>query len=337
MGEKQLRRIGDLVHAAFAHREDADLVDAAEAVLVRAHDPVLAALVALEVQHRIDEVLEQTRAGDRAVFGHVADEHGRAARALGELHQRLRAVADLRDAPGVRLELGQRDRLDRVDDEHRWPQPLRACRGARAGSSPRTPGRRPRPASAVRAASFAPPTLRRRRTRPVRRRARAGRRSAAAASTCRPRAARRAAPGCPERGHRRAAGRTRRSRSSAARCAPCRCRRAAAGGSVRPPPARSPRAGRVWPEPALRRTSSRLHRRGSARANASTRVRTARRRRASWLWPPGLVPAAGRRLPRAPETASPVVDQEMRRPRAAAAALRTAATACAPISSSMRS
>jgi len=52
------RRVRDLMQAAIVHGEDADLVRAAEAVLLRPDDAVLAARIALEVQHRIDEMLE---------------------------------------------------------------------------------------------------------------------------------------------------------------------------------------------------------------------------------------------------------------------------------------
>ena len=62
--------------------EAADLVGRAEAVLDRADQPQRRVPVALEVQHHVDEVLEQPRAGDRAVLGDVADEDGRDAAVL---------------------------------------------------------------------------------------------------------------------------------------------------------------------------------------------------------------------------------------------------------------
>jgi hypothetical protein len=48
------------------HLEDADLVGGAEAVLHRAQDAELVAALALEIQRRIDHVLQHAGAGDRA-------------------------------------------------------------------------------------------------------------------------------------------------------------------------------------------------------------------------------------------------------------------------------
>ena len=193
------------------HREDADLVDAAEAVLVGAHDAVLAGRVAFEVEHGVDEVLEQPRPGDRTVLGDVPDDEDRATGALGELHQRLRAVADLRDAAGVRLDLGQRHRLNRVDrPSTSGDAPLALIEDraqVRLGEHQQIVGRADR---ARRAFSSAPPTPRRNVERASPPRSASALRFAAAASTCRRRAVRRAAPGCRRRARRRAARRTRR-------------------------------------------------------------------------------------------------------------------------------
>ena len=62
-------------------------------------------------------MLEQPRPGNRTVFGDVTDDERRAAGSFGELHQRLRAVANLRDAARVGFRFGQPDGLDRVDDD----------------------------------------------------------------------------------------------------------------------------------------------------------------------------------------------------------------------------
>ena len=56
--------LGTSVRPAALHREHADLVGAAEAVLHRAEDAVLVAALALEAQHRVDHMLEHARAGD---------------------------------------------------------------------------------------------------------------------------------------------------------------------------------------------------------------------------------------------------------------------------------
>ena len=73
--------------------------------------------VALEAEHRVDDVFEHPRPGEAAVFGDVADEHHRDAAALGLGNQAVGAAADLHDAAGRRAEVGVGDRLDAVDDD----------------------------------------------------------------------------------------------------------------------------------------------------------------------------------------------------------------------------
>ena len=84
LGEEERRGVRDLGEAGAGHLEDADLVGRAEAVLDRAQDAELVAALALEVEHGVDHVLDDARAGDLAVLGDVADEDDRGAAALGE-------------------------------------------------------------------------------------------------------------------------------------------------------------------------------------------------------------------------------------------------------------
>ena len=56
---------GTSTRPRVGHLEDADLVGRAEAVLDRAQDAELVAALALEIEHRIDHVLEHARAGDQ--------------------------------------------------------------------------------------------------------------------------------------------------------------------------------------------------------------------------------------------------------------------------------
>src|SRR3546814_5474923 len=62
------RRVGDLAQPLLAHREDADLVGAAEAVLDRAQDAILMTALAFEGQHRVDHMFEHARSRDRSVL-----------------------------------------------------------------------------------------------------------------------------------------------------------------------------------------------------------------------------------------------------------------------------
>ena len=71
--------------------------------------------VALEVEHGIDDMLEDARTGNRALLGHVPDQdHGNRA-LLGEPCELRRAFAHLCDAAWRRFERLRVDGLDRVD------------------------------------------------------------------------------------------------------------------------------------------------------------------------------------------------------------------------------
>ena len=76
-GQEDGGRVGDFLQAVVGHREHAQFVDRAEAVLERAQHAEAAAAFALEIQHRIDHMLEHARAGDAAFLGDVADQEHR--------------------------------------------------------------------------------------------------------------------------------------------------------------------------------------------------------------------------------------------------------------------
>ncbi len=78
--------------------------------------------VALEIEHRVDDVLEHARAGDRALLGHVADEDHDDVALLGEPRQLRRAFAHLRDAARRGCQRLGVHGLDRVDDDDFGPQ-----------------------------------------------------------------------------------------------------------------------------------------------------------------------------------------------------------------------
>ena len=114
--QKQRRRIRDAAQTALGHREYAEFVHRAEAVLERAHEAERRMRVAFEVQHRIDDVLEHARPGEIALLRHVADHDDGGARLLGDARELRRAFAHLRDRAGRG---GQRfgiNGLDRIDD-----------------------------------------------------------------------------------------------------------------------------------------------------------------------------------------------------------------------------
>jgi len=73
---EDLGGVGHADEARARHLEDAELVRRAEAVLHRAQDAVRVVAVTLELQHAVDEVLQDAWACNRAVLRHVADENG---------------------------------------------------------------------------------------------------------------------------------------------------------------------------------------------------------------------------------------------------------------------
>ena len=75
--------------------------------------------LALEVEHRVDDVLERLGTGEAAVLRDVADEERRHVLSLGREQQLRRRFAHLADAARRRLELQREDRLDRIDDDQR--------------------------------------------------------------------------------------------------------------------------------------------------------------------------------------------------------------------------
>jgi len=100
------------------HLEDADLIDRPETVLHRPQDAVVERALALEVEHRVHDVLERPGSRDAAALGHMADEQHRRSGLLGEPHQPRRAFPHLTHVARRALELVRVRGLDRVDEHH---------------------------------------------------------------------------------------------------------------------------------------------------------------------------------------------------------------------------
>ena len=115
--EKERRGIGDFLQAERRHLEDADLVGRAVAVLDAAEDAEGVARIALEIEHRVDHVLDDARARDLPVLGDVADEDDRGARFLREPGERLRRGANLGHRTGRAFDPVGPERLDGIDDD----------------------------------------------------------------------------------------------------------------------------------------------------------------------------------------------------------------------------
>ena len=101
--QEQLRGVVDLAEAALPHFVDPQLGGAAEAILDAAQDTVHILPVALELQHRVHDVLQNLRSGQAPFLINMPDHKDRCARLLGELEDGRAALPDLRDAARRRL------------------------------------------------------------------------------------------------------------------------------------------------------------------------------------------------------------------------------------------
>ena len=149
--EKQLRRIHHRLQAGTGHLEHAKLVRRAEAVLHRANHAMGVMLLALEVEHRVDDMLEHLGSGQAAVLRDMADENRRQVAALCREQQIGRRLPDLSHAARSRLQLQREHRLDRVDDQqcrldavYFFNQPFDAGLGEQVQGARPTPSRCPR-------------------------------------------------------------------------------------------------------------------------------------------------------------------------------------------------
>ena len=79
------------------HLEHAELVGRAEPVLHGAKHAVRVVPIAFELQHTVDEVLEDAWAGDGSVLRHVPDKDRRDARLFRGAEQARGRLADLSD------------------------------------------------------------------------------------------------------------------------------------------------------------------------------------------------------------------------------------------------
>ena len=89
---------------------------AAEAILDAAHNAMRVKSITFEVDHGIDDVLDDLGAGQGAGLGDVADEEDGNVHRLGEVDQFHAAIAKLGDRAGSGRELRLVDHLNRVDD-----------------------------------------------------------------------------------------------------------------------------------------------------------------------------------------------------------------------------
>ena len=115
--DEDFRRIAHFAQTGTGHLKNGQFVRRAEAILDTAQDSVRSLGVALELQHDIDDVLEDLRSCQRSVFGDVADENDGRACLLGVAQQRRGAFADLRHTARRGIERFAVDGLDGIDNE----------------------------------------------------------------------------------------------------------------------------------------------------------------------------------------------------------------------------
>ena len=74
-------------------------------------------LLALEVEDRVDQMLEHAGSGQRAFLGDVPHQERREATPLRLGHEPRAALTHLRDGAGRGLQIWKEDRLDGIDDQ----------------------------------------------------------------------------------------------------------------------------------------------------------------------------------------------------------------------------
>ncbi|ULA58433.1 MAG: hypothetical protein LZF60_50167 [Nitrospira sp.] len=118
-GEKEFGRVADFLEPAVLHFEHPDFIRRPEPVFHRPQDPETVALVAFEVQHRIDDMFQQAWARNRAFLRDMSDdEHGHII-ALRKPHQLAGHFLHLADTARRRCQLLGIDRLNRIHDNRR--------------------------------------------------------------------------------------------------------------------------------------------------------------------------------------------------------------------------
>ena len=118
-GQKHLGWVGHLDHAPFAHLKDADLVGAAKTILHRTQQAIGVKTFPLQLQHHIDHMLQNLGAGNRAIFGDMADEKNRDVMLFTGAQQGGGAIAHLADGAGCAGTARRVDCLHRVNDHQR--------------------------------------------------------------------------------------------------------------------------------------------------------------------------------------------------------------------------
>src|SRR5690606_16593979 len=98
--KKNSRRVSYLAEARFGHREHTHFAARAEPVLDRPDDRIAAAGVAFEIEHRIDHVFDDPRAGDGTFLRYVTDEKERDVPLLRKLHDAPDTFTQLRNGTG---------------------------------------------------------------------------------------------------------------------------------------------------------------------------------------------------------------------------------------------
>src|SRR5207244_6268482 len=78
-GQDRRRRVRNLLEPGLDHGEDTDLLGRAKAVLGRAEDAELLPPLAFQVQHGVNDMLQDPGSGDGTVFRHMAAQEYRRA------------------------------------------------------------------------------------------------------------------------------------------------------------------------------------------------------------------------------------------------------------------
>ena len=76
-GQKKFRRVEHVGKSCVSHLEQADFARRAESIFYRLQDAKIGVALALEEQHRVNNVFKKVRSGKRTVLCHVPDNERR--------------------------------------------------------------------------------------------------------------------------------------------------------------------------------------------------------------------------------------------------------------------
>src|SRR6056297_10794 len=126
--KKELRRITHFLQPTIRHLEHANFVRRTEAVFDGTQQPEGITPVTLEIEHRVDHVLDHLGPRNLTFLGDMTDKNHRGTGLLGEPYQALRGSPHLADRARRCIKCVRPERLNRIDNDKVRPRTIRRRR-----------------------------------------------------------------------------------------------------------------------------------------------------------------------------------------------------------------